>query len=294
MLASLTGKTSRKPADLALEDPRQLAEAEVALLEAERQIAARDQELSRREFAALSAAGAARQSLEELSRSRAGAVARDFLSRTAPMAALTPVPSPEAQRALSARRDAITARRDALAAEERRLAAFEAHTAGMTESLDALRRGIAEVQRRASTAAEVEKAAAHAVAQIVLAPKPAPRRTAAARQTARVALETEVGLSSDSNFFCGFSADLSTGGIFIATYTLVQPGAEVEVAFALPEGPVRARGIVRWSREHNDRTPEIFPGIGVSFTEIAPQALAAIERFVATREPMFFPESASA
>jgi len=113
------------------------------------------------------------------------------------------------------------------------------------------------------------------------------------RQTEpRVKLEIAIDFSSDSNFYTGFATDISQGGIFIATVDGPGIGREVDLQFSLPEGhELRVQGTVRWVRESNDRTPEIFPGVGVQFLNLSPEIAAAIRRFVAMREPLFFPES---
>ena len=41
---------------------------------------------------------------------------------------------------------------------------------------------------------------------------------------------------------------------------------------------------------HNYQTPDIFPGVGVQFVDLPPDATNAIRTFVSEREPLFFPE----
>jgi uncharacterized protein (TIGR02266 family) len=106
-----------------------------------------------------------------------------------------------------------------------------------------------------------------------------------------VRMQAQIDLASDSNFFTGFSTNVSEGGLFIATVTPVAQGTPVELTFSLPGGgKISAQGVVAWTREINDRTPEIFPGVGVQFTGLAPDAAQAIKQFVASREPMFYPD----
>jgi uncharacterized protein (TIGR02266 family) len=111
------------------------------------------------------------------------------------------------------------------------------------------------------------------------------------RVAARVAMQTQVDLSSDSNFFTGFSTNISEGGLFIATVNVLPPGTPVDVTFSLPAGArLTVKGEVRWTREVNDRTPEVFPGVGVRFTEVDPAVVSQIKSFVQEREPLFFPD----
>ncbi|MEB2314204.1 MAG: TIGR02266 family protein [Sorangiineae bacterium] len=102
----------------------------------------------------------------------------------------------------------------------------------------------------------------------------------------RVFVETDIGLSSESNFYTGLSQDLSTGGVFIATYHPKPPGTPISLFFALPDGhAVNAEGIVRWTRA---ASPDAPPGMGVQFQHLSETDLAAIERFCRERAPLYF------
>ena len=112
------------------------------------------------------------------------------------------------------------------------------------------------------------------------------------RKEPRVPMEIAIDFWSDSNFYTGFATDISQGGIFIATVDGPPMGREVDLQFSLPEGrKLHILGTVRWVRVANDRTPDIFPGVGVQFLDLPAESAAAIRRFVAIREPLFFPES---
>lgn len=107
----------------------------------------------------------------------------------------------------------------------------------------------------------------------------------------RVRMQASIDLKSESNFYQGFSTNLSEGGIFVATVQLTARGTPVDLQFTLPGGKkLEVKGEVRWVREPNDLTPEICPGVGIQFTELSADAAAAIKAFIASREPMFFPD----
>ena len=117
--------------------------------------------------------------------------------------------------------------------------------------------------------------------------KPVQRRAAA-----RVALCAEITLGSDSNFFTGFTNDLSEGGVFVATVNLLPIGTQIDLAFNLPGGPkIEGKGEVRWLREFDEKTPDAFPGMGIRFLDVPATSVGAIHAFTAQREPLFFPES---
>lgn len=155
----------------------------------------------------------------------------------------------------------------------------------------------AEAALRKPAAPQAEAAVEEVTESRGAAGRPAPPagnpigKIALKRVAARVAMQTQVDLSSDSNFFTGFSTNISEGGLFVATVNVLPPGTPVDVTFSLPAGSrLTIKGEVRWTREVNDRTPEVFPGVGVRFTEVDPAVVSQIKSFVQQREPLFFPD----
>jgi uncharacterized protein (TIGR02266 family) len=144
----------------------------------------------------------------------------------------------------------------------------------------------AAARQREATQARVERPAVKPQgATTLLEPSPLGARAS------RVRMQASIDLRSDSNFFTGFTTNISEGGIFVATVQRVPRGTTVDLDFTLPGGrPMKVTGVVRWTREVNDKTPELMPGLGVQFTHLPPEVASAISDFVATREPMFFPD----
>lgn len=109
------------------------------------------------------------------------------------------------------------------------------------------------------------------------------------RQHLRYAVELDVTLSSEHNFFQGFSENISAGGVFIATHLLKPIGERMEIVLNLPDGgePVRAIGEVRWVRRYTEasNTP---PGIGLRFVDLGAEDEARIADFLKDREPLFY------
>jgi uncharacterized protein (TIGR02266 family) len=119
----------------------------------------------------------------------------------------------------------------------------------------------------------------------------APGAAPSGRSTARIPMQTQVDMSSDSNVFTGFSTNLSEGGVFVATVSLLPVGTPVDLTFTLPGNTrITVKGEVRWTREIDDRVPDVFPGVGVRFVELGVDAANALHRFVAEREPLFYPD----
>lgn len=135
--------------------------------------------------------------------------------------------------------------------------------------------------------------AATGVAQPALKPEssspPAPY-TGPERRSPRVKLETEVELEGESNFYTGFTEDISEGGLFLATYGLLPIGTVIDLEFTLPTGHlVSTPAEVRWLRDLRDLDTEgMSPGMGLQFLELAPSDKAEIRAFIQARAPLFF------
>lgn len=109
------------------------------------------------------------------------------------------------------------------------------------------------------------------------------------RLAPRVDLNVGVGFRSDSNFYTGFTSDISEGGLFVATHMLQAIGSELALTFALPTGPeISVRCVVRWVRDSHDYNSATPPGMGVQFQALCSEDLERIREFVQIREPMFF------
>jgi uncharacterized protein (TIGR02266 family) len=117
------------------------------------------------------------------------------------------------------------------------------------------------------------------------------QKTTAERRTQnRVDVELVISIESDSNFFTGFSENISEGGLFIATYDYKTMGEVFWLEFQLPElsYKVRTRCEVCWVREYNPGLPEMIPGMGVRFLDLEMQDQGFVQRFCdQLREPMF-------
>ncbi|MCP4605612.1 MAG: TIGR02266 family protein [Proteobacteria bacterium] len=109
------------------------------------------------------------------------------------------------------------------------------------------------------------------------------------RASPRIPIKTDVGLHSETNFFTGFAENISTGGLFIATYDILEIGTRLSVSLSLFGGyHICVPGVVRWVREYNETTPDTMPGIGIQFENLSIQDNEVIESFLAERPPIFF------
>jgi uncharacterized protein (TIGR02266 family) len=218
---------------------------------------------------------------------------------------------PAARMLVQASFAALDEHRAGLARDAAELARVEAAAAEQARAEEARRAEAARKEAEEARARREAQAAAQRrpTAAPVLSPKgaPAPLRAKPAAQPlgkmsppvagppgrtgARIPMQTQVDLSSDSNVFTGFSTNLSEGGVFVATVNLLPVGTPVDLTFTLPGNTrITVKGEVRWTREIDDRVPDVFPGVGVRFVELGLDAAQALHRFVADREPLFYPD----
>ena len=111
------------------------------------------------------------------------------------------------------------------------------------------------------------------------------------RVHARSSVELQITLESESQFYLGFSENLSEGGVFVATYELRPVGTRLDISMSLPNvaEPIRMTGEVCWQRPYNESN-NVPPGIGLRFASIRPEDVTHIREFLKVRAPLFFEE----
>jgi uncharacterized protein (TIGR02266 family) len=112
------------------------------------------------------------------------------------------------------------------------------------------------------------------------------------RASERFDLEVKVDLESDSNFYTGLTQNISAGGLFIATHHIRRIGDKISLKFALPgtPEPITVETEVRWIRENSalHRVGDGNTGMGVRFINLSADATAAINRFLESRDSLFY------
>lgn len=227
-----------------------------------------------------------------------------------------PLSTRDRKKAAAARRRALSARREALERRERTLAVMKDGLAALTTSLTECERKIEQLEKaerdyRESLEAAARETAAREEAGRDRQPETSsgaeePRKEstsgearragpppeACKRSSPRARLDCEVDLGTDNNFYAGFAHNVSTGGLFVATFDLLPVGNEIDLSFSLPNSErITTRAVVRWIRDVNELAPEMWPGMGLEFQELSEEARGAIDSFVAEREPLFFPDA---
>jgi uncharacterized protein (TIGR02266 family) len=109
---------------------------------------------------------------------------------------------------------------------------------------------------------------------------------------ARVEVTLAVGIENESNFYAGFTENMSECGVFVATYALLRVGTKIDLSITLPNGAeIRAIGTVRWLRQYSESNGTS-AGMGIRFDRISSRDAALVQEFTESRAPMFFDDEA--
>jgi uncharacterized protein (TIGR02266 family) len=111
------------------------------------------------------------------------------------------------------------------------------------------------------------------------------------RASERFDIEVKVSLESDSNFYTGLTQNISAGGLFVATHAIRRIGDRITLKFTLPGAtqPISVETEVRWIRENTALLRDGgATGMGVRFIDLSPEATDAIQKFVQSRESLYY------
>lgn len=270
-----------------------LTSEESRLDSVERKLASDLADVRRRELSASATLNRQKKELGALVSSPAGGLVADSLARapadfTPPEAA----PLPEREVARKARREAILARQAAAQAEHAHIKQRTEKLLDLEKAVARLERELEQIRAKAQAITKIDKLKEELERRVregTPLPRPAPKSAPERRATPRISLEAQVTFSSDTNFYAGFSGDVSNGGIFVVTPTLLDLGTEVALNFTLPGGEaIKAHGVVRWRREASPNKPKSVQGLGIEFVNMSEEQWTAIFRFTAERDPMLF------
>ncbi len=110
------------------------------------------------------------------------------------------------------------------------------------------------------------------------------------RRFTRRPLETEIDFGGDSQFFTGFTKNISAGGLFVATHEDLEMGSIIRIKFGITaisrEFDFAAE--VRWHRPYRETQPDVPAGYGVCFVNISEEDQAVLNQYLQTAETLFF------
>ncbi|MFE8604082.1 TIGR02266 family protein [Archangium violaceum] len=246
-----------------------------------------------------------RQQVERLTAERPGDEhVRTAGSRLESASVHTGITEESREQALASRNEALEARRRSVEDSQRTLKSLQQLNTRAQQELAEAEAGLKRSAEAEARAQREREAAARAQREREAPPmRPAARPAAKAQGNttqldhnpqgarSRPRMVAAIDQRSDSNFFTGFNTNISEGGIFLATVQSVPRGTTVDLDVLLPgTRSMTVTGVVHWTREVNDKTPEMMPGLGVKFSYLPPEVTSVISDFVATREPLFFPD----
>lgn len=102
------------------------------------------------------------------------------------------------------------------------------------------------------------------------------------RRYPRMALDVEVGLGSENNFFVARTRDISVGGLYVVTPSTLAPGSSLVVNLHLEGEAHHLHCKVAWATTLPDGTG---CGLGLEFDRLPVPAQRAIERMMVRRPP---------
>jgi uncharacterized protein (TIGR02266 family) len=115
-------------------------------------------------------------------------------------------------------------------------------------------------------------------------PPPAPIPTGE-----RQPVEANLGATTQSNFYVGFTGEIAHGGVFLATYEALPKDTSVRMLVTLPGGfEFECDGYVRFVRDLMDFMSEAEPGMGIQFEGLSDEARDLVLRFIRKRPPIFY------
>jgi len=107
-----------------------------------------------------------------------------------------------------------------------------------------------------------------------------------ARAAPRVPKALSLVFKDRQAFFRTYTANVSSGGLFIKTENPLGPGQQFLVKLQLPDvpDPLQIKCEVIWTRKRESSKPNSPPGMGVKFSEISERDHKVLKEFLAATE----------
>jgi len=110
------------------------------------------------------------------------------------------------------------------------------------------------------------------------------------RDTDRLQYDIQVGVASDHRLFVGLVANISGGGLFIATEAPLRKGDAIDVRFSIPGSPhvFEKRAVVCWTRPFDAAGERVRAGAGVRLEGLTDEETRILNAFLQVADPIFF------
>jgi uncharacterized protein (TIGR02266 family) len=107
------------------------------------------------------------------------------------------------------------------------------------------------------------------------------------RKTPRVPLSAEISFATDKAVYEGHTTNVSVDGVFIATEETLPVSTRLELCLRLPTGAeIETAARVRWTRNFNELTPDMIPGMGAEFEALSARDRERILDLIERRQPI--------
>lgn len=111
------------------------------------------------------------------------------------------------------------------------------------------------------------------------------------RDRERHGFDIQIGVATDHRLFVGLTANISTGGLFIASDMPFKKGDKVEVRFSIPGAShvFHKHATVCWTRPFDsDGSGHSKAGAGVKFDDLTDEEARILDAFLKVHDPIFY------
>ena len=111
------------------------------------------------------------------------------------------------------------------------------------------------------------------------------------RDNNRQGFDIQIGVATDHRLFVGLTANISTGGLFIASDESFKKGDKVEVRFSIPGAShvFHKHATVCWTRPFDaSGHGHSRAGAGVRFDDLTEEESRILDAFLKVHDPIFF------
>lgn len=116
------------------------------------------------------------------------------------------------------------------------------------------------------------------------------KRTALRTPCSDAAASITIELDGDARFYTGLARNISTGGIFVHTFTIPAVGTRLRLRFRVKgrAEPVEQPAVVSWVRTVSDAADTDDVGFGARFPCLPPDLAQALDKALAESGPHDF------